>query len=88
MILTKSLSRFARNTVDCLEVVRMLRANGIGVIFEKEYIRNGGKPCISRISAVFLCLFVAYLSLKSTKQYRKILEDISNYAANHWVTQF
>ena len=38
MILTKSLSRFARNTVDCLEVVRMLRANGIGVIFEKENI--------------------------------------------------
>ena len=36
LILTKSLSRFARNTVDSLEVVRMLRANGIGVIFEKE----------------------------------------------------
>ena len=33
LILTKSLSRFARNTVDSLEVVRMLRANGIGVIF-------------------------------------------------------
>ena len=29
LILTKSLSRFARNTVDSLEVVRMLRANGI-----------------------------------------------------------
>ena len=40
MILTKSLSRFARNTVDCLEVVRMLRANGIGVLFEKENINT------------------------------------------------
>ncbi|WP_304635134.1 recombinase family protein, partial [uncultured Oscillibacter sp.] len=28
LILTKSLSRFARNTVDSLEMVRMLRANG------------------------------------------------------------
>ena len=39
-ILTKSLSRFARNTVDCLETVRMLKANGIGVIFEKENINT------------------------------------------------
>ena len=39
-ILTKSLSRFARNTVDCLETVRMLRACGIGVIFEKENINT------------------------------------------------
>ncbi len=38
MILTKSLSRFARNTVDCLETVRMLKAQGIRVIFEKENI--------------------------------------------------
>ena len=35
-ILTKSLSRFARNTVDCLDTIRMLRARGIGVIFEKR----------------------------------------------------
>ena len=40
LILTKSLSRFARNTVDSLEMVRMLRANGIGVIFEKENINT------------------------------------------------
>ena len=39
-ILTKSLSRFARNTVDYLETVRMLRARGIGVIFEKENINT------------------------------------------------
>jgi len=38
--LTKSLSRFARNTVDCLEIVRMLKARGIGVIFEKENINT------------------------------------------------
>ena len=30
-IITKSVSRFARNTVDCLDHVRMLRARGIGL---------------------------------------------------------
>lgn len=40
LILTKSASRFARNTVDCLEIVRMLKARGIGVIFEKENINT------------------------------------------------
>ena len=37
MILTKSLSRFARNTVDCLRIVRRLKANGIGVIFQNLF---------------------------------------------------
>lgn len=37
-IITKSVSRFARNTVDCLDTVRMLKNRGIGVYFEKEYI--------------------------------------------------
>ena len=30
-IITKPVSRFARNTVECLEYVRMLKAKGIGV---------------------------------------------------------
>ena len=37
-ILCKSLSRFARNTVDCLETVRELKGMGIAVYFEKEQI--------------------------------------------------
>ena len=37
-ILTKSISRFARNTVDSLESIRELKALGIGVDFEKEGI--------------------------------------------------
>ena len=36
MVLTKSVSRFARNTVDCLNYVRELKDLGIPVIFEKE----------------------------------------------------
>ena len=38
LILTKSISRFARNTTIVLEVVRELKALGVEVIFEKENI--------------------------------------------------
>lgn len=40
MIITKSISRFARNTLDCLNYVRMLKDLGIGIIFEKENINS------------------------------------------------
>lgn len=40
LILTKSISRFARNTVDTLKYVRELKAIGIGIIFEKENINT------------------------------------------------
>lgn len=40
LILVKSISRFSRNTVDCLEYIRELKALGIGVIFEKENINT------------------------------------------------
>ena len=39
-ILVKSISRFARNTVDCLNYIRALRELGIAVIFEKENINT------------------------------------------------
>lgn len=40
IILTKSLSRFTRNTVDSLNYIRELKALGIAVIFEKENINT------------------------------------------------
>lgn len=40
IILTKSISRFARNTVDLLETVRHLKDIGIEVRFEKEHINS------------------------------------------------
>ena len=36
LILVRSVSRFARNVMDCLDVVQMLKASGVRVIFEKE----------------------------------------------------
>ena len=40
LILTKSISRFARNTVDCLQYTRLLRSLGIAVIFEEQNINT------------------------------------------------
>ena len=41
LILTKSISRFSRNTSDCLEMVRTLTALGVHIRFEKENIDTG-----------------------------------------------
>ena len=38
LIVTKSVSRFARNTVDSLVTVRKLKEKGVEVYFEKENI--------------------------------------------------
>ena len=40
-VITKSLSRFARNTTDCIEMVRKLMNLGIPIYFEKESINTG-----------------------------------------------
>lgn len=40
LIITKSISRFARNTLDSIGYVRKLKAMGIGVLFEKENINT------------------------------------------------
>ncbi len=37
-VLVKSISRFARNTKECLETIRELKSLGVGVYFEKENI--------------------------------------------------
>jgi len=40
MIITKSISRFARNTLDCLKFIRQLKDKNIPVFFEKENINT------------------------------------------------
>ncbi len=55
LILTKSVSRFARNTVDCLTSVRKLKEKGIEVFFEKEniYTLDGkGELLLSLLSSL------------------------------------
>ena len=45
VVITKSISRFARNTQDCLENYRKLKSLGVTVIFEKENINSADKFC-------------------------------------------
>jgi site-specific DNA recombinase len=40
MVITKSISRFARNTLDCLKYIRQLKEKSIPVYFEKENINS------------------------------------------------
>ncbi len=55
LILTKSVSRFARNTVDSLKYIRKLKEKNIGVYFEEEGINTlemSGELLITILSAV------------------------------------
>lgn len=38
MIITKSVTRFERNTVDSIQAIRKLKALSIAIYFEKEHI--------------------------------------------------
>lgn len=40
LILTKSITRFARNTAECIQTIRKLKAAGVGIYFEKENINT------------------------------------------------
>ena len=55
LIITKSVSRFARNTVDCLTTIRKLKAAGVEVYFEKEGIwtlDSAGELLITVLSSI------------------------------------
>ena len=55
LILTKSISRFARNTVDTLNYVRLLRSKKVGIIFEEEGINTldmAGELLLTILSSV------------------------------------
>jgi len=55
MIITKSVSRFGRNTVDCLKAIRLLKENNVEVYFEKENIftmKSSGEILVTLLSAI------------------------------------
>ncbi|MCL1877585.1 MAG: recombinase family protein [Defluviitaleaceae bacterium] len=55
LIITKSISRFARNTAGCLKIVRKLRNMGIFIHFEREGIHTGsmdGELLLSVLSSL------------------------------------
>lgn len=59
-ILTKSISRFARNTLDCIQYVRELSSLGVTVLFEKENIDTG-----SAYSEMLLTVMAAFAQEES-----------------------
>ncbi len=55
MIITKSISRFGRNTVDTLKYVRLLKEKGIAIYFEEERINTleiSGEIMLTVLSAM------------------------------------
>lgn len=52
MVITKSISRFARNTKECLEAVRELKSHGIRVCFEEQKIDTAAMSS-EMITAIF-----------------------------------
>lgn len=59
-IITKSVSRFARNTVDCLDYVRMLKGRGIGIIFEEQNIDT-----LKSDSELYLVIYAGFAQSES-----------------------
>ncbi len=59
-IIVKSVSRFARNTVDCLDYVRMLKARGIGVYFEEQNIDT-----LKSDSELYLIIYAGFAQSES-----------------------
>lgn len=55
MVITKSISRFARNTVTLLETVRMLKALGVDIYFEEQNIHT-----ISADGELMLSILASY----------------------------
>ena len=84
-IITKSVSRFARNTVECLEYVRMLKARNIGILFEEQNIDT--LKCDSELYLVIYAGFAQSESESMSKNitwaFRKNFEDgkvVFNYS--------
>ena len=76
-IITKSVSRFARNTVECLEYVRSLKVQGIGIFFEEQNIDT-----LKNESELYLVIYAGFAQSESesiskhiTWTYRKKFEE-------------
>ena len=58
-VLVKSISRFARNTKECLETIRELKSLGVGVYFDKENINT-----LEADSEILITMLGAFAQLK------------------------
>ncbi len=66
-IITKSVSRFARNVVECIEYVRILKARGIGILFEEQSIDT-----LKEDSEMYLIIYAAFAQSESESMSKNI----------------
>lgn len=67
-IITKSVSRFARNTVDCINIVRELKSIGVNVIFEENGIDT--RTLTGESELITLCSIAQEESMSISKNVR------------------
>lgn len=67
LILTKSISRFARSLADCISAIRRLQELGIPVIFERENLNT-----MEMTGELFLCILAALAQEESNSIARNI----------------
>ena len=67
MVLTKSVSRFSRNTLDAIGYSRKLKAKGIPIIFEKEGINT-----MEMASEMALCFLSGFVQAESESISRNV----------------
>lgn len=72
-IITKSVSRFARNTVDCLDYVRMLKSKGIGIYFEEQQIDT-----LKTDSELYLVIYAGFAQSESESISKNIIWTVRN----------
>ena len=72
-IITKSVSRFARNTVDCLDTVRMLKSRGIGVFFEEQNIDT-----LKSDSELYLIIYAGFAQSESENISKNVIWTYRN----------
>lgn len=91
LILTKSISRFARNTLDTLKYVRELKANGVAILFEEENINTmdmAGELLLTVLSSVAqqeseTISSHIKLGLKMKMERGEVVGNISCYGLSH-----
>lgn len=74
MIIVKSISRFARNTLDCIAITRKLRGIGVDVYFEEQNLHS-----IDPVSEFYISI---YGSVAQSESKNSSSNNISMYGKN------
>jgi len=91
LIVTKSISRFARNTADCLELVRKLLNIGVFVYFENENINTGSMESELMLSILSGLAEGESVSISKNNKWalkRRFQNGLFKYHMRHTATMF